>query len=138
MEISVYSRSRLMQEIKAGETFENCLIISFSDPGCSQVDLKSVRAKVFQFQIPDIDYDELADYGMTYDTFWPEASELAKEDFRSYKGIICQCDYGQSRSAGCAAAIAEFFEHRGIEYFASFDYYPSKLVYNRLMDEFIK
>ncbi|MCM1166131.1 MAG: hypothetical protein NC299_14270 [Lachnospiraceae bacterium] len=48
--------------------------------------------------------------------------------------IICQCEYGQSRSAGCAAAILEHFSHAGISVFSDRDYYPNKLVYNKFLD----
>ncbi|MDR3294832.1 MAG: hypothetical protein LBT26_03235 [Clostridiales Family XIII bacterium] len=47
--------------------------------------------------------------------------------------LICQCEYGQSRSAGCAAAIAEYFYGRGVEFFADDRYYPNKLVYRKVL-----
>ena len=40
-------------------------------------------------------------------------------------------EYGQSRSAACAAAIREHFMG-GIEIFANYRYYPNQLVYNKL------
>ena len=48
--------------------------------------------------------------------------------------IICQCEYGQSRSAGCAAAIREHFYSDGIKIFADYRYYPNQLVYNKVFD----
>ena len=48
--------------------------------------------------------------------------------------IICQCDYGQSRSAACAAAILQHFECRGIDIFADYRYYPNQLVYHKIFD----
>ena len=47
--------------------------------------------------------------------------------------IICQCEYGQSRSAACAAAIKEHYGKRGIEIFADYRYYPNQLVFNKLL-----
>lgn len=47
--------------------------------------------------------------------------------------LICQCEYGQSRSAGMAAAIAEHFYGMGIEVFADEQYSPNKLVYRKMM-----
>ena len=47
--------------------------------------------------------------------------------------IICQCDYGQSRSAACAAAILEHFERNGISIFADYRYYPNQLVFNKVL-----
>ena len=48
--------------------------------------------------------------------------------------IICQCEYGQSRSAGCAAAILEHYEHRGIDIFRDYKYYPNQLIFNKIYD----
>ena len=48
--------------------------------------------------------------------------------------IICQCDYGQSRSAACAAAILQHFEGRGIDVFSDYRYYPNQLVYHKVFD----
>ena len=48
--------------------------------------------------------------------------------------ILCQCDYGQSRSAACAAAILQHFEARGIEVFINFKYYPNQLVYHKVFE----
>lgn len=46
--------------------------------------------------------------------------------------LICQCHYGQSRSAGCAAAITEYFNGNGIDIFADDRFYPNKLVYRKV------
>ena len=87
--------------------------------------------------IPDIDIEILADYSYTYETYFAEAGELSKfiyEAKDSALNIICQCDYGQSRSAACAAAILQHFEGRGIDIFADFRYYPNQLVYLKIFD----
>ena len=47
--------------------------------------------------------------------------------------LICQCHYGQSRSAGCAAAIAEYFNGNGIDIFADERFYPNRLVYHKVI-----
>ena len=43
--------------------------------------------------------------------------------------IICQCEYGQSRSAAIAAALSEFFWKNGIDIFTDDRYFPNKLVF---------
>jgi len=48
--------------------------------------------------------------------------------------FICQCEYGQNCSAGCATAIWEHFCGKGIKIFADYRYYPNQLVYNKLFD----
>ena len=47
--------------------------------------------------------------------------------------LICQCEYGQSRSAGLAAAVNQFLNKSGIEVFADDLYYPNKLVYRKVL-----
>ena len=92
--------------------------------------------RLFRIGVHDIDIEILEDYGLTFDTYLPEANELAKFIIASvYDGldIICQCEYGQSRSAACAAAIKEFFEHSGISVFADYRYYPNQLIFNKVL-----
>jgi predicted protein tyrosine phosphatase len=48
--------------------------------------------------------------------------------------LICQCEYGQSRSAGCTAAIAEYLYGNGIEFFADDRYFPNRLVYHKVLE----
>ena len=45
--------------------------------------------------------------------------------------LICQCEFGQSRSAGLAAAIRQFLHGDGIEIFADNNYFPNKMVYKK-------
>ena len=47
--------------------------------------------------------------------------------------LICQCEYGQSRSAGVAAAVMEYYYSKGIHIFADVRYYPNKLVFRKLL-----
>ena len=49
-----------------------------------------------------------------------------KEDARL---LLCQCEYGESRSAAVAAAVIEHFQGCGIIIFADDRYYPNKQVY---------
>lgn len=48
--------------------------------------------------------------------------------------IICQCEYGQSRRAGCAAAILKHYEHKGIDIFRAYKYYPNQLIFNKIYE----
>lgn len=52
--------------------------------------------------------------------------------------LICQCEFGQSRSAACAAAILQYRENRGIDIFADINYYPNKLVYKMVYEALSK
>lgn len=90
---------------------------------------------IFQVAVNDIDMEVLPEYGFTFDTFFTEAEELAefiKKANSKNMDIICQCEYGQSRSAACAAAILEYYEKKGISIFADYRYYPNQVIFNKI------
>jgi hypothetical protein len=140
MKVDIYSRDAIEELIRTGFP-KNTVVISFFSPkregkaGKSRVDFCGACEDVFYVMIPDIDIEILGDYGYTYDTYFDSASELARFIYRAREqgmDIICQCDFGQSRSAASAAAILQHFEGRGIDVFADYRYYPNQLVYNKL------
>ena len=142
MEVSIYSRKAIKELIEKGFS-QNTAVISFYTPKSkrdykeSRVDYSGVCDRVFYVGIPDIDIEILSEYGYTYKTYLAEADELAKFIDKAKENgldIICQCDYGQSRSAACAAAILQHFEGRGIDVFSDYRYYPNQLVYHKVFD----
>lgn len=142
MKVDIYSREAIKELMQRGGP-ENTAVISFytprSEKKCegTRVDFKGICDKVFYVGIPDIDIEILGDYGYTYETYLAEADELAKFIYEARaegRDIICQCDFGQSRSAACAAAILQHFEGRGIDIFADYRYYPNQLVYHKIFD----
>ena len=142
MEVKIYSRKAIKELMDNGFP-RNTAVISFYTPKSkrdykeSRVDYSGVCGRVFYVGIPDVDIEILSDYGCTYDTYLAEADDLAKfidEARENGLDIICQCDYGQSRSAACAAAILQHFERRGIDIFADYRYYPNQLVYHKIFD----
>lgn len=46
--------------------------------------------------------------------------------------LICQCEYGESRSVAVAAAISEFESREGLQYFIDEKYFPNKLVFRKV------
>ena len=142
MKVEVYSRKAIAALI-AKEFPKNTAVISFYTPKgrCdseeNRVDYTNVCDKVFYVGIPDIDIEILSDYGYSYQTYLAEAEQLAefiKAAVSDGLDIICQCDYGQSRSAACAAAILQYYGNRGIDVFADYRYYPNQLVYHKVFD----
>ena len=121
---------------------DNAAVISFYDPPRKRnkffiqpVDYSKKTNRVFQIAINDIDKDILEEYGFTIDTYFTEADELAEFIYAAKNDgldIICQCEYGQSRSAACAAAILEHFYKNGISIFADYRYYSNQLVYHKV------
>lgn len=142
MKIDIYSRKSVEELITKGFP-SNTAVISFYTPR-SKRKSEEIRAnycgvcdKVFYVGIPDIDIEILNDYGYTYESYLSEADALASFIYEARiegRDIICQCDYGQSRSAACAAAILQHFENRGIDVFADYRYYPNQLVYHKVFD----
>jgi len=158
MNIKIYSRENMEQLIdyerawrRNGWTkdkenpFENIAVVSFFDPPemrgiCEDyqpVDYSDVTNRLFQIPLHDINIDILGDYDLTYNSYLPLVNELAEFIYDAKKDgldIICQCEYGQSRSAGCAAAIREHYYGDGIKIFADYRYYPNQLVFNKVFE----
>lgn len=141
MKVQIYSR-KAIEELLQGDFPKNTAVISFYDPPSKRtgevfkpVDYKGKAERVFTVPIYDIDIEILEDYGLTFETYFPEVGSLAEYIQQAYKDgldIICQCEYGQSRSAACAAAILQYYYNDGISIFADYRYYPNQLVYNKI------
>ena len=141
MKVSIYSREKI-EKIIDTDFPKNTAVISFYDPkgirsdNLTPIDYKNKTEMIYQVALYDIDFEYLYKYNLTYDTYLPEAKEIAEFIYKAKeKGfdIICQCQYGQSRSSGCAAAILEHFEKNGISIFANYNYYPNQVVFNKML-----
>ncbi len=141
MKVSIYSREEIEKLIET-DFPKNTAVISFYDPkgirsdNLTPIDYKNKAEMVYQVAVYDIDIECLEDYGLTFDTYLPEAKDIAEFIYNAKENnlnIICQCQYGQSRSAGCAAAILEHFEKNGISIFADYRYYPNQVVFNKIL-----
>lgn len=140
MDISIYSRQQIEEKLRSGFG-QNVAIISFCDPDLQPVDFQDIpRDRIILCKCPDIAYEELEAEGFSYDTFLPEAADIArlvKYAVQKKDSIICQCEYGESRSAGCAAAILEFYENSGIDIFTDYKRMPSQLIYHKVYDALV-
>lgn len=145
MKVEIYSR-KAIEKLKSTGFPTNTAVISFFTPtknNCKpiRVDYSGVCEHVFYVGVPDIDIEILSDYGDTYETYLTEATALAEFIRKAVTDgfdIICQCDYGQSRSAACAAAILQYYETRGIDIFVDYRYYPNQLVYHKVFESLSK
>jgi len=149
MNIEIESRESI--EARAKKPFPaHTALISIADPDCDFVLLENRPEYLLQLKFDDVsndDYNEiLEDYPSTaeatkaaqkYNWFNDEqASEIAvfvKPVKDKAEILICQCEYGQSRSAGLAAAVKQFLDKSGIDIFADDRYYPNKLVYRKVL-----
>lgn len=142
MNVEIQSRKAMEARIPLGLP-RNVAVISFytpmnhRDPEEIRVNYSGACDRVFFVGIPDIDVELLPAYGYTYETYLGEADALVafiRDAISDGCDLICQCDYGQSRSAACAAAILQHTERRGIDVFADFRYYPNQLVYRKVFE----
>lgn len=143
MTVTICSRKEM--ELLLQKSFlQNTAVISFYDPppkGLPTIDYSGKADRVFQVALHDIDFDILDMFGLSYDTYFPEADDLARFILTAEADgldFICQCEYGQSRSAGCSAAILEYFCKTGISVFADYRYYPNQMVYNKVYEALCK
>ena len=142
MKIEIYSREVMEKRLQEG-FLQDTAVISFFDPPSPRtpkdykpLDYGNKCAAVYPVAVHDIDIETLPEFGLSFDTYFPEAKELAvfiHNAVRQNLDILCQCEYGQSRSAACAAAIREYYEHSGISVFADYRYYPNQLIFNKLL-----
>lgn len=143
MKVEIYSRKAMKKRLQEGPLYDTA-VISFYDPptsrtsaGYGPLDYGDKCSNVFPVAAYDIDLEVLPEVGLTFDTYLPEVKRLAifiKTAVECKLDIICQCEYGQSRSAACAAAIKEYYDHDGISIFADYRYYPNQLIFNKVLD----
>ena len=138
MKVSILSKSELYKLIENNELTNKSAIVSFADEEDEFLDFPK-----------DIDVLKVVFYDIRpssvvkehYDSLLPEAKDIASfvsQKINEGKDIICQCDYGISRSAGLAAAILERYAHKGLEVFADYRYTPNLFVYNKVYKELMK
>lgn len=149
MNVTIYSRNKI-EKLLSEEKIDNTAIISFHDPvgrgrrhleDYNPIDFTGKFDRVMQIALHDLDPEALSDFDLTEETYFPEADALAEFIYKAKEDgldIICQCEYCQSRSAGCAAAILQHFSKNGIDVFTDYRYYPNQLVYHKVIDALIK
>lgn len=143
MKVSICSRQAIEDLLQEGIP-ANTAIINFYDPqttrtpkGYTSADYSEIDNPVIQIALLDIDLEILGEYNLTYETYFPDAQAVADFIYGAFENgmdILCQCEYGQSRSAACAAAIMEHFYGKDISIFADYRYYPNQLVFHKVMD----
>lgn len=125
MKIKICSR-KATERLLQGQFPENTAVISFYDPdGKTSVDYSGKVDNVLYIPLDDLQ------------TELPEAEKIARfiNDAKANGlNIICQCESGQSRSAGCAAAILEHYYQMGQSVFDSDRYRPDEMVYYELLN----
>ena len=125
MKIKICSR-KTVERLLQGQFPENTVAISFYDPdGKAPVDYSGKADNVLFVPLDDLQKE------------LPESGKIARfiNDAKANGlNIICQCESGQSRSAGCAAAILEHYYHTGQSVFDNDWYRPDEMVYYSVLD----
>lgn len=135
MKITICSKDEY-DEMIAPKIDAGTALISFFDPKYDTEPVRTVPERHFRVKIPDFAHDEIVELGLTPEKYFPEAIPLAafiKSAVGDGMQIVCQCEFGQGRSAACAAAICEYYEKNGIEIFADYRYHPNQVVFNTLL-----
>ena len=137
MKIRICSSNDINYSINK-RSINNSAVVSFSDA-------KEERVKFPEdIDVLHIDFYDVRPFTVSkhhYDKILPEAKQIADfvdKKVKEGKDIICQCDYGISRSAGLAAAILQKYENRGIDIFSDYRYTPNQFVYNKVLQELME
>ncbi len=116
---------------------DNCFpfrtaVISFIDEGLQPLDLKGKPV----MEIIRCINDEMwvADPGKWHHNDFMDIAGFIHECIQNGYDIICQCEYGVSRSAGCAMAIKEYIFGNGIDVFRNYSYRPNQIFFNSILD----
>ena len=139
MKISILSKAGLYRLIETNSLTSNTAVVSFADVGCDFLDVPS-NVDQLKIEFDDIRPNNITKEQLLGDIL-PEAPAIAQfvsQKLKEGKDIICQCDYGISRSAGLAAAILERYSNKGIEIFRNYRYSPNQIVFNRVYKELQK
>lgn len=137
MKVSIYSRKEIEKIIADGEFPQNTAVVTFYDHGYEHVRYEEVCRDVFYCELDDLDLSCLQEKESGYEEYFDYADVLAEFIYDIYNlgmDLICQCEYGQSRSAGCAAAILQHFYKTGIDVFVDYRRYPNQVVYHKVFD----
>ncbi len=153
MKLEIHSFESIQK--RANTPFEpHTALISIGDPDAPQPTLvhkpENVLRLVFdditheeardRLELPPLPDDELELLLAKYNTilFTDEMAQTTARFILNHAPhtdkFICQCEFGQSRSAAVAAAIAEFFGGHGKIIFMDKRYSPNMLVYRKLLE----
>ena len=150
MKIEIESRESIQR--RAMEPFPaRTALISIADTDNCAVRLKHNPDYRLRLKFNDVSVDHLEDmlerkpteaevralareHHMFSNADAAEVAAFIKSILGEAETLICQCEYGQSRSAGIAAAVKQFLNGNGTEIFEDERYCPNKRVYEKVME----
>ena len=141
MKIEIHS-IRSLKRLAHKPFMPDTALISIGDFGTEFPPLEHQPAHILRLEfdditLSDIDYESSGRYA--FRLFSEEqANQIAAFVYRHREDcetLLCQCHYGQSRSAAVAVAIKEHFYHNGIDIFADEQerYCPNLYVFRKTL-----
>ena len=150
MKIAIMGRERI--ERLAQQPFpERTAVISITDSDALPVEFRNspdfLLALEFDDMEPESDLlDELLKGYPDFQNEYQIITERQAEKIANFSTVIyqvadlliCQCEFGQSRSAAVAAAIMEHFSGNGIDVFADDRYCPNKYIFRKVLGKLLE
>lgn len=150
MKIEITSRKEIEQRAKSPFP-KNTAIISITDFEREFAELQNTPGFILRLKFDDVNDDifnellkrkptesEMAVLSENFHEITDSDAEKIAAFYNDIKDkadiLICQCEYGESRSAACAAAILEYSKGRGKDIFSDERYYPNKLVFKKVLE----
>ena len=125
MNVKICSRKEAERLLNHGFPADSAVISFYDSDSAPRVDYQKKADSVLYVPLDD------------FQTELTQAKEIAKFICTAKaKGLnfICQCESGQNRSAGCAAAILEHYQHTGQSVFDNDRYHPDEMIYYAVLD----
>lgn len=144
MKIQIHSKNSI--ERLASQPFsENTALISIGNYGSKPPVLAHKPHALLRLEFADIyPYEiDIDNYGKNLFRLFSleqakQIADFVHTQIKITNCLICQCEYGVSRSAAVAAAITEYYKHNGIEVFKNDNYYPNSYVFRTVLKELEK
>ena len=134
--VMVLSLMDLIHLDESNFNFDEYVIISFKDEIHDHLDILD------KYKYLEIEFDDIkkCNDGQEKNVFpfGPQIAEFVIGTIKNNKKIICQCVYGNSRSAGCAAAILEYLYKQGSIITDNSNFKYNQIIFKCVFDELTK
>ena len=127
--MSRYNARQATYEKDASDT----AIISITDPGTKSNKFYPQPWLLAVLELQFVDVEEPRAGHISHQQA-KEIADFIREFYIKVNRIIVHCEYGQSRSAGVAAAISKFYEDHDSGIFSNVAYSPNKTCYFYVLD----
>ena len=129
--VEIHSLTSIWRRVEQEPHPESIAVLSFAD---DEDHFPYFPSSIPHFKVicEDVDYPSIREVS----SFFADVEDAARwvdTQIKAKRKILCQCEYGVSRSAGAAAAILEKYHYDGITIFSNYDYSPNRLIYHRLL-----